>query len=97
MKIGFVYIMTNQYNTTFYTGVTSNLIKRIYDYKSGIGSIFTKKYMLIKLIYYEVCNSMIEAIVREKQIKDMNREDKIKMIQRFNPHFEDKYNQIKKL
>jgi len=94
MKQGFVYIMTNKYNTTFYTGVTSNLIRRSYDHKSGKGSIFTIKYNLHKLVYYESYNSIKQAIIREKQIKDMNRQNKIEMINYFNPEFKDLYQKI---
>ncbi|OGK19902.1 excinuclease ABC subunit C [Candidatus Roizmanbacteria bacterium RIFCSPHIGHO2_02_FULL_37_13b] len=97
MKSGFVYIVTNKNNTTYYTGVTSSLVKRVYDHKLDIGSVFTKKYKLNKLVYYEVCNSMLEAIVREKQIKDMNRNKKIKMIHNLNPNFVDLFDEIKKL
>lgn len=79
---------------TLYTGVTNNLVKRVYDHKKGLGSWFTSKYCLYKLVYYEVIEGQIQAIVREKQIKDMNRIDKLKMIKLFNPDFSDLYEKI---
>ena len=92
-KGGFVYIMANM-RPTLYTGVTSNLAKRIYQHKNNVGSWFTSTYKLHKLIYYEYCESIEQAIVREKQIKDLNRTEKLEMIKKFNPRFEDLYKQI---
>ena len=64
-----VYIMTNKRNGTLYTGVTSDLIKRVYQHKEGIVDGFTKKYQCKQLVYYEQFDEMIAAIAREKQIK----------------------------
>lgn len=89
----YVYIMANN-RPTLYTGVTSNLVKRVYEHKNELISGFTKRYHLHKLVYYEVIDGQIQGIVREKQIKDMNREDKLEMIRKFNPEFRDLYNQI---
>jgi putative endonuclease len=96
MKKGFIYIMGNQ-RPTLYTGVTNNLTKRIYEHKTGRGSIFTSKYKLNKLLYYEICETIEQAIIREKQIKDMNRADKIILIKKINPEFKDLYDNIKEL
>ena len=93
MKRGFVYIMSNN-RPTLYTGVTSNLIKRIYEHRNNLVKGFTSKYNLHSLVYYEVCDTIEQAIIREKQIKDMNRIDKLEMIKKFNPTFADLYNQI---
>jgi putative endonuclease len=93
MKKGYVYIMANN-RPTLYTGVTSNLIKRTFEHKSGRGSIFTTKYLLNKLVYYEIFDSIEQAIIREKQIKDMNRKNKLEMIKKNNPFFRDLYNKI---
>jgi putative endonuclease len=79
---------------TLYTGVTSNLIKRCFEHKNNLVKGFTSKYNLHKLVYYEVFDSIEQAIIREKQIKDMNRKDKLVMIKKFNPIFQDLYNKI---
>ena len=93
MKKGFVYILGNN-RPTLYTGVTNNLITRIYTHKHNLVKGFTAKYSLHKLIYYEVLETIEAAIVREKQIKDMNRKEKLGMIKKFNPSFRDLYNDI---
>lgn len=95
MKQGFAYLLTNFRNTVFYTGVTADLVKRINDHKQGFGSIFTSRYKLTKLVYYEFCESMLQAIIREKQIKNMSRIEKIVMIKKNNPTFKDLYPEIK--
>lgn len=79
---------------TLYTGVTSNLIKRVFEHKNNFVSGFTAKYNLHKLVYFEVLENIEQAIIREKQIKDMNRINKLVMIKKFNPIFEDLYRQI---
>lgn len=79
---------------TLYTGVTNNLIRRVYEHKQGIGSEFTAKYGLHKLVHYETYGTIMEAIIREKQIKDMNRKDKIEMIKKHNHMFRDLYKNI---
>ena len=93
MKRGFVYIMSNN-RPTLYTGVTSNLIKRIYEHRNNLVKGFTSKYNLHSLVYYEVCDTIEQAIIKEKQIKDMDRIDKLEMIRKFNPMFKDLYNVI---
>lgn len=77
-----------------YTGVTNNLIRRSYEHKNNLVQGFTAKYNLHKLVYYEMFDTIEMAIIREKQIKDMNRIDKLEMIKTFNPTFKDLYNQI---
>jgi len=92
---GAVYMMTNYNNTTIYTGVTSDLITRIYQHKQGFyPKSFTKKYNLIKLVYFEVYHSIEEAIDREKQIKGGSRRKKIELIERINPEWKDLSNEI---
>ena len=79
---------------TLYTGVTSNLVQRVYQHKHNFVKGFTQKYNLHLLVYYQVCSTIEAAIIREKQIKNMNRSEKLKMIYEFNPIFEDLYNKI---
>lgn len=93
MKQGYAYIMGNN-RPTLYTGVTSNLIQRVYQHKNNLVKGFTSKYSLHKLVYYEILDTIEQAIIREKQIKDMNRKDKLEMIKKFNPLSKDLYDQI---
>ncbi len=88
-KRGYVYILTNKNNTTLYTGVTSNLPKRIYEHKNKLVDGFSKKYNLDKLVYYEIFYEIIEAISREKQIKAGSRKKKIELINSQNPEWKD--------
>jgi putative endonuclease len=92
-KSGFVYIMAN-IRQTLYTGVTNNLVKRVYQHKNNIVKGFTAKYNLHFLVYYEAFETIEQAIIREKQIKDMDRKDKLVTIYKFNSKFEDLSNQI---
>ncbi len=93
-KQGFTYIMAND-RPTLYAGSSSNLIQRVYQHKNGlVDGRFTKKYKLHKLVYYESFNTIMEAIMRERQIKDMNREEKLDMIKKINPNLEDLYGKI---
>ena len=93
MKSYYVYIVANQ-RPTLYTGMTNDLIKRVYQHKNNMAEGFTRKYSLHKLVYFETLKTPVEAIVREKQIKDMNRADKIKLIKTMNPTFDDLYSKI---
>ena len=86
-----VYIVTNKRNGTLYVGVTSNLVQRIYQHKEGIIAGFTKKYGCKILVYYEIHNDMINAIEREKQIKDGSRRKKLKLIEDMNQEWQDLY------
>jgi putative endonuclease len=89
---GYVYIMTNKNNTVLYTGVTSNLTKRVSEHKNHLhpGS-FTAKYNIVKLIYYEGFDHIQDAIAREKQIKAGSRQDKLDLVNVMNPHWSDLY------
>lgn len=87
----YVYIMTNQYNTVFYVGVTSDLVKRIHEHRNKFIDGFTKKYEINKLVHYEISENIESAILREKQLKKWNRDWKIKLIEKNNPNFEDLY------
>lgn len=87
---GAIYILTNKNNTVLYTGVTSDLRKRLYEHKNKLFvSSFTSRYNVLKLVYYEVFTSIEEAIAREKQIKGGSRKKKIVMIEGMNPEWRD--------
>ncbi len=88
----FVYILTNKNHNVLYTGVTSNLIKRVYEHKNHLdkGS-FTDKYNVEKLIYFEETADIKAAIEREKQIKSWKREQKLALVMKENPKFIDLY------
>ncbi len=85
----YVYIITNKWNTTFYIGITGNLVGRMYQHKNGLVEGFSKKYKLNRLVYYEEFDSAIEAIRREKQLKNWHRQWKIELISKNNPNFKD--------
>ena len=94
MKRPAIYIMTNKPNGTLYTGVTSDLIKRVYEHKNEVMPGFTKSYGCKRLVYYETHDNMDNAISREKQIKSGSRDKKIKLIESMNPKWEDLYEGI---
>jgi len=85
----FVYIMTNEGNRVLYTGVTNDLPRRVYEHKNKLVKGFTKKYNVIKLVFYEVCDDIESAILREKQIKGWLRLKKIALIESMNPEWRD--------
>lgn len=89
-----VYIITNLNNTVLYTGVTGNILGRIYHHKNKTVSSFSSKYNLNKLVYYEVFEDVKLAIAREKQIKAGNRKKKIDLINNVNPEWKDLYNNL---
>ena len=89
-----IYIITNYKNTTLYTGVTSNLVKRIWEHKNEIVEGFSKKYKLHKLVYYEVIDNIETAINREKYIKGKSRQYKINLIESINKEWKDLYDDI---
>ena len=77
-----------------YTGVTNNLIKRVYEHKENLIEGFTKRYFVHKLVYFESTNSIEDAIIREKQINDWHRQWKIDLIEEKNPEWKDLYREI---
>lgn len=93
-KQGYVYILFNKKNGTLYTGVTNNLVKRIYEHKQKLVDGFTKKYSVDKLGFFEIYENIKQAIEREKQIKAGSRKKKIDLIEKQNPNWKDLYSSI---
>ncbi len=83
----YVYIMSNR-SKTLYTGVTSDLLRRVYEHRQRLVEGFTKRYNLTMLVYYEVTTDVQSAISREKQIKGWLRSKKITLIQSVNPYWD---------
>jgi len=94
MKYYSVYIMASRFNGTLYTGITSNLVRRVYEHRNGLIEGFTKQYNLKNLVYYEIYEEPQKAIEREKHIKGWKRDWKIKLIEKKNPHWKDLYGEI---
>jgi putative endonuclease len=78
-------------NNLLYTGVTNDLIRRIYEHKSKLQKGFTQKYNVDRLIYYEAFADIEDAIIREKQVKGWSRKKKNDLISQFNPRWDDLY------
>ncbi|MBG7610817.1 GIY-YIG nuclease family protein [Polaribacter sp. BAL334] len=89
MKKSYIYFLTNKNKTVIYIGVTSNLLKRIYQHKSKQYKGFTAKYNCDQLVYYEEFEDITQAIAREKQIKSGNRKTKESLINLENPNWND--------
>ena len=94
MKTYYIYLMTNKNNNVIYTGTTSNLVKRVFEHKNKLIDGFTKKYNIIKLVYFEQFSDPESAIAREKQIKAGSRKKKTVLILKDNPDFKDLYESI---
>jgi putative endonuclease len=94
MKNYYLYIVTNKPRGTLYIGMTSELIRRAYEHRNGLIDVFTKKYNLKILVYFEVFNRVEDAIIREKRLKKWNRQWKIDLIEKFNPEWDDLYNKL---
>jgi len=92
MKQYYVYIAASKRNGTLYIGVTSNLLKRVYEHKNDLASGFTKKYQIHRLVYYEVHTDIRQAVTREKQMKKWKRQWKIELIEKANSGWKDLYN-----
>ena len=91
----YVYILTNKNHTVLYTGVTSDLIRRVYEHKTHADpQSFTAKYKLNKLVYFEETTDVKAAIEREKQIKSWSRDRKTDLIFDKNPQWVDLYNRF---
>ncbi len=94
MKDMFVYIIASKHNTSVYSGVTNNLVRRIYEHRNELIDGFSKRYHIHKLVYYEVYDNPIIAIQREKNIKHYPRSWKDNLVNGFNPQWRDLYDDI---
>ena len=90
----YVYILASKRNGTLYIGVTSNLIKRVWEHKNKIVEGFSEKYNINKLVYYEQCQDVENAIRWEKRLKKYNRKWKLDLIEKSNPNWNDLYDEI---
>nr|WP_064101370.1 GIY-YIG nuclease family protein [Legionella oakridgensis] len=86
-----VYLLTNKHNNVLYTGVTHDLIRRVYEHKNKLEAGFTQKYNVDRLVYFEGCSGIVMAIEREKQIKGWSRKKKHDLINALNPEWTDLY------
>ncbi|HEX8979192.1 MAG TPA: GIY-YIG nuclease family protein [Parasulfuritortus sp.] len=94
MKQPCVYILASQRNGTLYIGITSDLVKRVWEHKGHFVDGFTKEYGVDRLVWYEAHETMESAILREKQLKKWNRAWKIRLIEEVNPDWKDLYESI---
>ena len=90
----YIYIMASQRNGTLYIGVTNNLIKRVYEHRNNVVDGFTKKYRVHLLVHYEQVGDINSAIAREKILKKWRRQEKMDLIETFNPDWLDLYEDI---
>lgn len=90
----YVYILASKRNGTLYTGVTRNLVKRVYEHKNDLVEGFTKQYQVHNLVYFETHEDINEAIKKEKQLKKWKRSWKLQLIEKDNPNWKDLYDEI---
>ena len=90
----YVYTLASQRNGTLYTGVTNDLVRRVYEHREGLADGFTKKHGVKSLVHFEVFESVENAIQREKQLKDWRRVWKVDLIEQSNPYWRDLYDEI---
>jgi putative endonuclease len=90
----YVYMMASARNGTLYIGVTSDLLQRVWQHKNNVVEGFTQKYQVHLLVWYEVHNDIESAISREKALKKWNRIWKLRLIEQFNPEWQDLYYQL---
>jgi len=86
-----VYILASKRNGTLYIGVTSDLVKRVWEHKNNVVEGFTKRYSVHQLVWYELYENMDSAINREKQLKEWKRQWKLRLIETTNPNWQDLY------
>jgi putative endonuclease len=89
-----VYILASKRNGTLYTGVTSDLSRRVYQHRNGTGGAFTRKYGVTQLVHIELFSEVHDAIAREKAIKKWRRVWKLELIEKDNPSWRDRYDEL---
>jgi len=95
-QLYFSYILASKPYGTLYNGVTNDLLRRVWEHKNDCVESFTKRYHVQLLVYYEQCESIESAIIREKQIKKWKRRWKIELIEKMNPTWKDLYVELTK-
>jgi len=90
----YVYLLTNKHNNVLYIGVTTDLIRRVYEHKTKLVQGFTQKYNVDRLVYYEACANIVDAIRREKQLKGWTRKRKDALVNILNPKWDDLYGSL---
>ncbi len=93
-KKGFTYILASQKRGTLYIGVTSNLAKRMWEHREGIGDGFSSKYKVFRLVHFEEFDMVAAAIAREKQLKQWHRDWKINLVEENNSEWKDLYQRL---
>ena len=94
MKNSYTYILANKTRTVLYIGVTSELKSRLIQHKNGEGSIFTRKYNIYDLMYFEEFSDINQAIAREKQLKNWRKDWKLNLIKTENPEMRDLFSEL---
>jgi len=94
MQNSYIYILASKKDGVLYIGVTSDIVKRIYEHKNSLKGKFSRRYNVKNLVYYEIHNDIEEAIKREKRLKKYKREQKVALIENKNPEWTDLYNEI---
>ncbi len=90
----YIYILANKKNGTIYTGVTNDIVRRVFEHKQDFVDGFSKKYDLKRLVYFDSFESIYDAITMEKRIKRWRREWKLALIEKLNPEWQDLYEQL---
>jgi putative endonuclease len=93
-KVGYVYMLASARYGTLNLGVTSDLVRRVWQHREAVVDGFTKKYRVKRLVWFEVHDGILAAITREKQLKQWNRTWKIELVQKENPHWRDLFDEI---
>ena len=93
-KCGYIYILSNERQTVYYVGVTSDICRRVYEHRNHLIDGFTAKYNVTKVLYVETTESIEAAILREKQLKGWTRSKKMALIETKNPTYQDLYDMI---
>ncbi len=90
----YIYILASKRDGTLYIGMTNDLVRRVWEHKTGAVEGFTKRYNVHRLVWYEAADTALAAIAREKQLKKWNRAWKLRLIEKANPDWKDLYDEI---